>query len=151
MKQIDVKFQSENENHGRSKFTPFGGAVLVGEVFEKFGIDDAIDRYIGARRAGSGVSYTDSSYVRSLVLMQILGGETVDDLATIRDDPVIAAAKGKIPGRTSVHNYLASFVDEGEERRAGRGNQRCSPRANTCVASTRLHGIYCRWFPRFVR
>ena len=121
MKQINVKFQSGNENDGRSIFTPFGGAVLVGEIFRKFGISDAIDQYIGARVAGDNMTDTDSSYVRSLVLMQILGGETVDDLAGIRDDAVIAEVIGKIPGRTSVHNYLASFVDESEESRRGQG------------------------------
>jgi len=121
MQQIDVKFQSKNGNKEQPRFTPFGGAVLVGKIFEKFGIDDAIDQYIGARPSGSNVTYTDSSYVRSLVLMQILGGGTVDDLANIRDDAVITEAMGKIPGRTSVHNYLMSFFDEEEERRRGQG------------------------------
>ena len=112
MQQIEIKIQSENGNHAQSKFTPFGGAVLVGEVFRKLGIDKAIDKYIGARPPSVGLTYTDSSYVRSLVLMQILGGRTIDDLANIRGYSVIGEVIGKIPGRTSFHNYLASFADK---------------------------------------
>lgn len=120
MKQIDVKFQSEKER--AQGYSPFGGAFLVGDIVKKFGLRDAIDRCIGARRAGSGVKYTDSAYVMSLVLMQIIGGDTVDDLQILRDDPAIREILGAIPGRTSCHNYLSAFVDEAEESKRGQGS-----------------------------
>ena len=135
MQQIEIKIQSENGNHAQSKFTPFGGAVLVGEVFRKLGIDKAIDKYIGARPPSVGLTYTDSSYVRSLVLMQILGGGTVDDLANIREDSVIGEVIGKIPGRTSFHNYLASFVDKEEEKR------RCQGKSTLLSPNEHLRGF----------
>ena len=121
MKQIDVKFQPENEKNAEQIFTPFGGAVLIDEVFRKLGISHSIDEHIGARPASAGVTYTDSSYVKSLVLMQILGGDTVDDLANIRNDAVLREVMGNTPGRTSFHNYFASFVDEAQERRRAQG------------------------------
>lgn len=37
MQQIEIKIHSENGNYAQSKFTPFGGAVFVGEVFRKLG------------------------------------------------------------------------------------------------------------------
>ncbi len=113
MKQIDAKFQDKNDKV--PTYSPFGGALLVDDMFKKFGIDDAIDQYIGARRANAGVKYTDGIYVKSLVTMQIIGGDTVDDLQMIREDPVVSEILGPIPGRTSFHNYLSSFVDEAEE------------------------------------
>lgn len=118
MKQADVKFQSENEDRA---YSPMGGAVLIEELCKRFGICRAIDEHIEARRAGNGIKYTDSDYVKSFMLMQILGGDTVDDLKMLRDDPVIQAVMGKIPGRTSLHNYLASFIDRDEEAKRGQG------------------------------
>ncbi len=120
MKQIDAKFQSEND--GDQMYSSFGGTLLLDDMFRKFGIDDAIDRYIGARRADDGVKYIDSTYVKSFVIMQLLGGDTVDDLQMLRDDPVIRELLGPIPGRTSCHKYLASFVDEAEEEKRGQGS-----------------------------
>jgi hypothetical protein len=35
MQQIEIKIHSENGNYAQSKFTPFGGAVFVGEVFRE--------------------------------------------------------------------------------------------------------------------
>ncbi len=119
MKQIDVKFQHAKK--GEQTYSPFGGALLVDDIFKKFGIDDAIDHCIGARRANTGVKYTDKTYMKSLILMQLFGGDTVDDLQMIREDPVIREILGPIPGRTSFHNYLSSFVDDAEEDKRGQG------------------------------
>jgi hypothetical protein len=119
MKQIDIKFQYAKK--GEQTYSPFGGALLVDDIFKRFGIDDAIDRHIGARRANAGVRYTDRTYMKSLVLMQLFGGDTVDDLQMIREDPVAREILGPIPGRTSFHNYLSSFADEMEESKRGQG------------------------------
>lgn len=118
MKQTAVKFQSKNEIQA---YSSMGGVILTEEIFKKLGINTAIDQHIGARVAGSGVQYTDSTYVKSFVLMQMLGGDTVDDLRLLREDPVINAIIGKIPGKTSAHNYLASFVDSQEEEKRKQG------------------------------
>ena len=60
MKQAVVKFQSENVNQ---TYSSVGGVILAEEIFKRFGINHAIDKHIGARTAGSGVKYTDSTYV----------------------------------------------------------------------------------------
>lgn len=118
MKQSVVKFQSENAIQA---YSSMGGVILAEEIFKRFGINHAIDKHIGARTAGSGVKYTDSAYVKSFVLMQILGGDTVDDLRLLREDSVINTIIGKIPGKTSAHNYLSSFVDKKEEEKRKQG------------------------------
>ena len=111
MKQSIVKFQSKN---AIQTYSSMGGIILAEEIFKRLGINHAIDKHIGARRAGSGVKYTDTTYIKSFVLMQMLGGDTVDDLRLLREDPVINTIIGKTPGKTSAHNYLSSFVDKKE-------------------------------------
>ena len=93
----------------------------MNELCEKLGLDEAIDTNIGARSKNAATTYKDSAYIKSLVLMQAIGGETVDDLSLIRSDPVIREMVGPIPGRTSFHNYLSSFVDEQVEEQRGAG------------------------------
>ena len=116
-------FQIEINKKGNfsSPFSSNGGGVIIPAVFEKFGLRKVIDKHIGARKANSSVKYTDSSYIQSLVAMQILGGETVDDMKRIREDEILTGILGDIPGKTSIHNYIGKFVDEKEEEKRGQG------------------------------
>jgi hypothetical protein len=102
-------------------FTSMGGALLISGFFRKFGIDSIIDENIGARIKNSARTYTDSSYIKSLVTMQLLGGETVDDLNALRGNKALSGIIGVIPGHTSVHNYIESFADKTEEAKRGQG------------------------------
>lgn len=102
-------------------FTSMGGALLISGFFRKFGMDSIIDEHIGARKKNQARVYTDSSYIKSLVTMQLLGGETVDDLNALREDEALSGMIGVIPGHTSVHNYIESFADETEEAKRGQG------------------------------
>jgi hypothetical protein len=51
----------------------------------------------------------------------VIGGEAVDDMNLIREDSVLAEVLGGIPGKTSIHNYIGTFVDEKEEEKRGQG------------------------------
>jgi hypothetical protein len=107
-----------NEN---KKFSSMGGALIIPAIFEKYNLREAIDDSIGARKENGIIKYTDSSYIESLVTMQILGGEAVDDMKLIREDGILPDMLGGIPGKTSIHNYLDNFVDEKEEEKRGQG------------------------------
>jgi hypothetical protein len=111
--QINIKENGE--------FSSMGGALIIPTVFEKFKLREVIDKNVCARKQGEIIKYTDSSYIESLVTMQLLGGETVDDMRVIREDEVLPSVFGNIPGKTSIHNYLNSFVDEQEEEKRGQG------------------------------
>jgi hypothetical protein len=103
------------------KFSPAGGALLISAFFDKFGLRKIIDENIGASPANCRVKYTDSSYIESLVIMQALGGETVDDLKFFTEDGIFNRVVGGIPGHTSTHNYIANFNDMDEEGKRGKG------------------------------
>jgi len=110
---IEIK---ENKN-----FSPMGGALIIPAVFEKFELRKVINENIGARPEGDRVKYTDSSYIESIVAMQILGGEAVDDMSLIRADGLLPDILDDIPGKTSIHNYISSFVTREEEEMRGQG------------------------------
>ena len=107
-----------NEN---GNFSSMGGALLVPAIFEKFGLRKVIDENINTCRENSSVKYIDSSYIESLVVMQILGGETVDDMQRIREDGILPDVLNGIPGKTSIHNFINKFVDKEEEEKRGQG------------------------------
>jgi hypothetical protein len=117
-------FQIEENEKGN--FSPMGGGLIIPAIFEKFGLNKVIDESIGARKENKSVKYKDSSYIESLVTMQILGGETVDDIKCIREDSILPGVLGGIPGKTSIHNYIESFVDEKEEAKRGQGKVCCT-------------------------
>jgi hypothetical protein len=107
-----------NENE---KYSAMGGALLISTIFEKYELRKAIDEYIGACKENGFKKYTDSSYIESLVTMQILGGDTVDDIKIIREDGIMPDILGSIPGKSSLHNYFKNFVDKKEEEKRGQG------------------------------
>lgn len=120
MTHTPVKIQFPKNENGL-KFTPFGGALLINELFEKLELSKAIDENIGVRSKIETSKYSDSIYIKSLVMMQAIGGDTVDDLKLVRNDSVIQGIMGPIPGKTSVHNFLSEFNDPAEEAKRGMG------------------------------
>jgi hypothetical protein len=50
-------------------FSSFAGSLLIPAIFEKFGLREIIDRFIGARKENGTIKYTDSSYIESIVTM----------------------------------------------------------------------------------
>ena len=112
-------FQVEINKNGN--FSSMGGAIIIPALFEKFALRKVLDEYIGACKENGAKKYTDSSYIQSLVTMQILGGEAVDDIKCIREDGILPGILGGIPGKTSIHNYIRNFVNEKEEEKRGQG------------------------------
>ena len=112
-------FQMEINENGN--FSSVGGALLIPAIFDKFGLREIIDKNIAACKANGLKKYTDSSYIESLVTMQIIGGEAVDDINCIREDGILSNVLGGIPGKTSIHNYINNFVDDEEEGKRGQG------------------------------
>jgi hypothetical protein len=112
-------FQIEFNKSG--EFSAMGGGIIVPVIFEKFALRKILDECIGACKKNDATTYTDSSYIESLVAMQVLGGEAVDDMQCIREDEVLVGVLGDIPGKSSIHNYINNFVDDEEEEKRGQG------------------------------
>jgi hypothetical protein len=78
---LPFKYESEKQGLG---LTALGGLPVYLDMAQAMGMADSIDRHVGVRRDGQG--WTDSQVVMSLVLMNIAGGECVDDLEILERD-----------------------------------------------------------------
>lgn len=73
--------------------------------FRKFSITDTINEQIDARKTTCGSKYMDSIYANNIVLMQLLGENTMDDIDFIHRDPVLQEIIGRVSSRAWLHNY----------------------------------------------
>lgn len=83
MPQGVLGFQYEIEKT-ESGLTSLGGLPLAMDVAKAVGLADLADSEIGARRNSQG--YTDAQFLMAGVLLQIAGGDCVDDLDRLEQD-----------------------------------------------------------------
>lgn len=125
--------------------TSLAGLPAYLELAMVLGLSESIDRHLEVRRGAQG--YTDRQTVLPLVLLNLAGGDCVDDLARLEDDPGFVRLLGRIeahglprkqrrelerrfrkkrhrtvPSASSVFRYLEGFCDP--EKEAGRGQGR---------------------------
>jgi len=83
MTQGTLPFKYENEKQGLG-LTALGGLPVYLDMAKAMGLADSIDRHVAIRKNSQG--WTDSQVVMSLVLLNIAGGECVDDLQVLEQD-----------------------------------------------------------------
>lgn len=131
MTQGALPFKYEEEKKG-SGLTALGGLPVYLDMARVMDLAGSIDRHVGVRQHGQG--WTDSQIVMSLVLMNIAGGECVDDLKILEQDEGFNKVlqncrwygksrqerrslarrwhkenKRAVPSASSVFRYLAAF------------------------------------------
>ena len=137
-----LPFQYEEEQRPGG-MTALAGLPLYLELFAAAGVTKAIARHVRIRPTQG---WPDSEVVTALVLLNLVGGDCVDDLAILAKDEgfcrVLRKAarhglgaggraalrrrwrgeqRGALPSASAVARYLAAFHDEGEELKREKG------------------------------
>jgi hypothetical protein len=135
MKQGVLPFQYEETSTG---MTALGGLPAYLDLARVAGLSRSIERHVRVREGAQG--WSDSQMVTSLVLLNLAGGEAVDDLRILEKDEgfcrVLRTAESyrmrrrerraidkrwrkerrrSVPSPSAVFRYLARFHDRGEE------------------------------------
>lgn len=91
--------------------TSFAGLPLVAEAFRALGLDVAVKRHVGIKQRAKGA--TDAQMVESFLLMLAGGGECIDDLKRLREEPVLGELLGYTPpSPDAARHFLYGFHDE---------------------------------------
>ena len=78
---LPFKYEEEKKSTG---MTAVAGLPLYLELSQKLGLTKSIDRHIQVRKNAQG--WTDSQMVLSLILLNLAGGNCVDDLRILEAD-----------------------------------------------------------------
>ena len=143
MSQGVLPFKYEKEKQ-KSDMTGFGGLPLYLDLAHVMGLSQSVDKQLGVRTNSQG--WSDSEVVMSLILLNLSGGECVEDLNRLESDDgfcrildrtqmhgmsrrqrrVLARRWRKekrrsVPSPSSVFRYLSSFHDPEQEELRERG------------------------------
>jgi hypothetical protein len=138
MPQGSLPFQYEVEK-SESGFTSLAGLFLYLDLMDRIGFRESLDRHVRAR-ADRSQGWSDFEMVSSLVLLNLAGGDCVDDLRVLEGDegfrrvmdrvryhglsrPARRALQRRfrkerdrsVPSSSSVFRYLSKFHDARQE------------------------------------
>lgn len=138
---LPFKYEEEKKSTG---MTAVAGLPLYLELGQKLGLIKSIDRHIQVRKNAQG--WTDSQIVLSLILLNLAGGDCVDDLKVLEVDDGFCEILKKaelhglkrkerrallkrwrknrtrtVPSASAVFRYLAAFHDAGQEKQRQSG------------------------------
>ncbi|MFQ5621673.1 MAG: IS1380 family transposase [Candidatus Nanoarchaeia archaeon] len=132
---LPFKYEEEKNTTG---MTALGGLPLYLDLAHIIGLRESIIQHLGVRKESQG--WTDSQIVTSLILLNLAGGESVDDLKIFESDEGFCRILRKVelhglsrkerrslerrwrkekrrtvPSASAVFRYLASFHDAEQE------------------------------------
>jgi hypothetical protein len=99
--------------------TPFGGLIPFIQMCEGMNLEEVINQNLDVR---GGKGYKDSEHVMSLITMQIVEGQTIDDLATFKEKVGPEAIPFGIPSPSAERDFLANFHNSEEESKQKQGS-----------------------------
>jgi hypothetical protein len=130
-------FQYEEER-GQSEMTALGGLPLYLDLFRAMGLKKSIDRHLRVRANTQG--WRDSEVVSAVILLNLAGGDSVDDVRILQGDEGFSRVLGKVqaqglsrkerqevkrrwrkgrtgavPSPSSIFRYLSAFHDREQE------------------------------------
>lgn len=139
---LAFKYESEKKTTG---MTALGGLPMYLDLAQVIGLSKSVQKHIKARRAGQG--WTDAQMVLALVLLNLAGGDCVEDIKVLEADDGFCEVLKKaelhglrrkvrralmqrwrkartraVPSPSAIFRYLAQFHDEQQEaqRQAGK-------------------------------
>lgn len=138
MKQGVLPFKYEVDD-AKADMTALGGLPTYLDLARVLGLAESADKYLGARNESQG--WTDGQIVTALVLLNLAGGDNVDDLKILEADEGLCkilrrvqahglarkerrALEGRwrkekkraVPSASAVFRYLAKFHDSTQEQ-----------------------------------
>ncbi len=138
---LPFKYEDEKKSTG---MTALAGLPLYLELAQRIGLGKSIQKYIKVREIGQG--WTDSQIVMSLILLNLAGGDCVDDLKVLEADDGFCEILKKaelhglkrrerrallkrwrknrtrtVPSPSSIFRYLANFHDADQEKSRKKG------------------------------
>lgn len=144
-----------------SGMTALAGLPAYLEHAHVSGLTEAIDRHLRTRVDGRG--WTDRQIVMSLVMLNLAGGDCVDDLTVLEKDAGFAEVlrrvethgmprqqrralghrwskeqKRSVPSASAVFRYLDDFHDEAEEKKRADGPKAFIPQPNEALRGLNL-------------
>ena len=104
------------------ELTALGGVPLVVRAFRSLGLPAVIQEHVHIKERERG--YDEATYVESLVVLNAVGGECVEDLERLREDAALSKLLGHdFPSPRATLEFLYQFHDEQkiEEAKGRRG------------------------------
>jgi hypothetical protein len=133
---LPFKYETEKNTTG---MTALAGLPVYLDLARVIGLSKSIEKHLKVRTGGQG--WTDSQIVLSLILMNLAGGDCVDDIKTLEADDGFCEVLKKaemhglrrkvrrallrrwrkektraVPSASSIFRYLASFHDSKQEK-----------------------------------
>jgi hypothetical protein len=100
------------------------------KMCEGMGLPEIINNSLNVR---GEKGYKDSDHVLSMAMMQVLGGSTIDDLATLKQNLQTTASPFQVPSPTAARDYMSNFHDVEEADKQKKGHSYI-PRMNEHLA-----------------
>jgi len=125
LNEIDIEIIEETP-----EATPYAGALPFMKMCEGLRLPDIINKNLNVR---GSKGYKDSDHILSMVTMQILGGNAIDDLATLKQNLEVNSSPFKIPSPTAARDFMSHFHDEEEAKKQKQG-QSYIPQMNDHLA-----------------
>jgi hypothetical protein len=147
---LPFKYEEEKKTTG---MTALAGLPLYLELAQKTGLGKSIQKHIKVRESGQG--WTDSQIVTVLILLNLAGGDCVDDLKVLEADDGFCEILKKaelhglkrkerrallkrwrknrtrtVPSASAVFRYLATFHDAEQEKQRQVGKKAFIPEPN---------------------
>lgn len=138
---LPFKYELEESNAG---MTALGGLPIYMDMIQKVGLKRSITEHLSVRKDTQG--WTDSQVVTSLMMLNLAGGDCVDDLKVLEADEGFSRVLSKVehhglrrkerrefekrwrkekkrivPSPSAVFRYLSSFHDFEEEKKRIKG------------------------------
>ena len=138
MSQGVLPFQYE-EDKKEAGMTALSGLPVYLDLAQVMGLSESISRHVQVRKDSQG--WTDKQTVLSLILLNLAGGDCVDDLRVVERDEGFCRVLGRVelhglrrrerremerrwrkqrrrsvPSASAVFRYLEAFHDQGQER-----------------------------------
>jgi hypothetical protein len=93
------------------KLTAWGGAALLVQCIRSLDVPGSTERHVQIKQRQRGL--TEAEYVESLVVLQALGGDCIDDLKGLREDEGLAEMLGyRPPSPEAARKFLDHFHEE---------------------------------------
>jgi hypothetical protein len=138
---LPFKYETEKKTTG---MTALAGLPVYLDLAKIIGLSKSIEKHLKVRTGGQG--WTDSEIVLSLILLNLAGGDCVDDIKTLEADDGFCEVLKKaemhglrrkvrrallrrwrkektraVPSASSIFRYLANFHDSKQEKQRQQG------------------------------